>query len=439
MISNLLIAAALAAHPLGSVSVNQLVELTVRPDRIDAVAVLDLAELPTLQIKPACEEFAAALTVRVDGAPVKWTVQSRQSELADGAAGLKTFRLTCELTAPADLRGQARVAVDNRFLPDRVGWHEIAATGDGVSLQTGLPSRSTTDRLRNYPSDPLSSPADVRSAEFTTKPGTDTTREAAAVTEDRSFIKRAETWLTGAVGDLTPIVGLLAVLLALMLGAAHAALPGHGKTVIAVYMAGRQGRKRDAFIVGATVTLTHTAGVLILGLGLTTVASLAAESVLSWLGVISGTIVFAVGVGLLAGALRGRKSLGHHHHHHDHDHSHGDHDHDHGHHHHHHDHGTVQTRGSLAALGVAGGLVPSPTALVVLLGAVALGKTWFGVLLIVFYGLGMAGTLTAAGLLLLKLRDRWAWLAKLSIPPAATSSLIIALGLGLAARAAFNF
>jgi len=82
--------------------------------------------------------------------------------------------------------------------------------------------------------------------------------------------------------------------------------------------------------------------------------------------------------------------------------------------------------------------VPSPTALVVLLGAVALGRTWFGILLIFAYGLGMAGTLTAAGLMLLRLRDRWSWLNRLSIPPTATGSLIIAVGLGLAARAALT-
>jgi ABC-type nickel/cobalt efflux system permease component RcnA len=71
-------------------------------------------------------------------------------------------------------------------------------------------------------------------------------------------------------------------------------------------------------------------------------------------------------------------------------------------------------------LGIAGGLVPSPTALVVLLGAAALGRLWLGIVLIVFYGLGMAATLTAAGLLLLRIRDRWAWLGRLTVPAEAT-------------------
>lgn len=455
MISNLLLTAALAVHPLGNFSVNELVELTLRPDRVDALAVVDLAELPTLQLTPSCEEFASSLTLRVNNTRVAWTVQSRQLEQPDGAAGLKTTRLTCHLTAPAKLGSSATVAVNNTYLPDRVGWHEITAVGDGLTLQTNLASRSATDQLRTYPSDPLTSPMNIRQASFTTAPGTDAQRAGIAVAQDKSIIKRAETWLTDSIGDLTPIVGMLAVLLAIVLGAAHAALPGHGKTIIAVYLAGRKGRRRDALYVGATVTLTHTAGVLFLGIGLTAVASLAAESVLAWLGIVSGTVMLAVGIGMLVAALRDRRSRaaasardanGHHHHHHDHEHTH---EREHGHEHVHghglwggHSHGPQRGQGrgraSLTALGIAGGLVPSPTALVVLLGAIALGRTWFGVLLIVAYGLGMAATLTAAGLLLLRLRDRWSWLSKLSIPPMATGSLIIALGLGLAARAALT-
>jgi len=103
----------------------------------------------------------------------------------------------------------------------------------------------------------------------------------------------------------------------------------------------------------------------------------------------------------------------------------------------------------LIGLGVAGGLVPSPSALVVLLGAIALGRTWFGVLLVLGYGLGMAGTLTAAGLLLGRLRDR---LERLAVPdrlrhatarlaaamPTLTAALVLVVGLGLAARAAIG-
>jgi ABC-type nickel/cobalt efflux system permease component RcnA len=235
-------------------------------------------------------------------------------------------------------------------------------------------------------------------------------------------------------------VGALAVLLALVLGGAHAALPGHGKTVMAAYLAGRQGRPRDALAVGATVTLTHTGGVLILGLLLTTVAGLAGETVLGWLGVVSGGLVAAVGIGMLL-SRRGAKG-----HTHDHSHSH-DHSHDHSHHHdagHSHDHARP-SRIAIVGMGVAGGLVPSPSALVVLLGAVGLGRTWFGVLLVLAYGFGMAAVLTAAGLLLIRVRDRWAGrvrlgprLSRLSrltlLAPTGTAALVLLVGSALAAR-----
>src|SRR6185312_2125525 len=120
----------------------------------------------------------------------------------------------------------------------------------------------------------------------------------------------------------------LAVLLARALGGAHAALTRHGKTVMAAYIAGRRGRPRDALTVGAIVTLTHTGGVLVLGLLLTATASLAGEVVLSWLGVASGVLVAGVGVAMLVGVLRRRASVGDHHHGHSHDH---DHDHHQGH------------------------------------------------------------------------------------------------------------
>ena len=93
-------------------------------------------------------------------------------------------------------------------------------------------------------------------------------------------------------------------------------------------------------------------------------------------------------------------------------------------------------------MGVAGGLVPSPSALVVLLGAVALGRTLFGIVLVLTYGIGMAGTLTAAGLLAVRLSDRWRGrltrvrLARrlTAATPLVTGGLVVVVGLGLAAR-----
>ena len=454
-----------SAHPLGNLSVNQALALNLYANRVDVAAVIDLAELPTLQERAAvavegsarynariCQQLARDLTVRLNGRRLVWTVRPTGFEYQPGSAGLHTTRVTCALSADADLAAASTVDVTNGYRADRIGWRELTATGHGVHpVDPPIPARSVTDELRAYPTDLLGSPLDQRSARLRVDPG-----DGPAALGPKTHLQRGDPvsrWIASAdrtlerlVGDrLTPLVGVLAVALALALGAGHAALPGHGKTVMAAYLAGRHGRPRDALVVGAVVTFTHTGGVLVLGLLLTTAAGLAGEVVLSWLGVASGVLVAALGVAMLLTALHRRAPA----HDHAHDHRHG-HDHHHGHDHrhhthrdHHHPHETGPGRRlGLVGMGVAGGLVPSPSALVVLLGAIGLGHTAFGVLLVAAYGVGMAGTLTAAGLLLIRLRDRWTARPHRSLTrlagliPAGSAALVLCVGLGLAGRAA---
>ena len=159
---------------------------------------------------------------------------------------------------------------------------------------------------------------------------------------------------------------------------------------------------------------------------------------------VSGLLVVGVGIGLLTSAVRRRHDGHGHEHPHEHAHPH-EHDHPHEHEHpheHDHPHEHGHRRAGLLGMGVAGGLVPSPSALVVLLGAVALGRTAFGVLLVLAYGLGMAATLTAAGLLAVRLTDRWArrfggarMMQRLAgATPLVTAGLVVVVGAGLAAR-----
>lgn len=464
-------ASARPAHPLGNFSVNQAIGLDLHPDRVAVTAVVDLAELPTLQERPAvdttgdgtvsaaestayntrvCHAMAGAVALRVDGHRVRWSVRPAGFAYRPGSAGLHTSRVSCAFKAAADLTRPATVDLVNGYRADRIGWREITAAGHGVHLvHPPVPVRSVTNSLRSYPADLLGSPLDQRSARLQVEPGDGTGAGAAVHVSGGDPVSRwvaqADRVLERLVGGhLTPFVGALAVLLALMLGAAHAALPGHGKTVMAAYIAGRRGRRRDAVTVGAIVTLTHTGGVLVLGLLLTATAGLAGEVVLSWLGIASGLLVAAVGVAMLAGVLRRRTSV----HHHDHGHSH-DHDHGHGHPGDHpgrpHPHPSRHVgRLSLVGMGIAGGLVPSPSALIVLLGAVGLGRTAFGVLLVLAYGAGMAAMLTAAGLVLVRIRDRWTsrpprTLARLAaLAPTGTAALVLCVGLGLAGRAALG-
>lgn len=313
--------------------------------------------------------------------------------------------------------------------------------------------------------------------------------------------------LTGLVArhHLTFGFAILALGTALILGAMHALAPGHGKTMMAAAAAagGRRSR-RDMFALGASVTATHTMGVFALG-ALVTAGSAAAPSVIAWLGIASGVLVAFAGAVLLRRAWRLRDqphSHGHGHDHgHDHGHSHGHphphpnphgptaephdrvlvsasatstasahstktvltseqpepetnapapHDHPHPHTHPHprphaHSHSAGPTLRGTILLGFAGGLVPSPSAVVVLVGAAALGQAWFGFLLVLAYGAGLALTLTAAGFLVVRVGERVARrtreraqgrLLTLAhrLAPLSTAAVVLALGCGLVLR-----
>ena len=454
-------AVAASAHPLGNFTVNHYDGLTVTPKEIVDHAVVDFAEIPTAQNRGSvdanyaattCEQVARDVDVTVDGHAVQLIVTRSAFGYRPGAAGLQTSRLDCMLSANVALSSRVVIAISDSYDADRIGWHEITAVGDGVRLlNSPVPEQSVSDELQHYPNDLLSSPLSVRSAELTVLAGAGAStmaghlprvHQANLVVRTVEGLSRFLSTLAGS-RHLTVGVGFLAVLVSLLLGAAHAALPGHGKTVMAAYLAGKHGSRRDAIVVGATVTVTHTAGVLLLGLALSLSSSLAGERVSTLLGAVSGGLLVVVGAGLLMSALRQRRGAGEHDHH-DHEHAH-EHPHKHAHPHlHAHPQPAIRPkrRAALVGMGVAGGLVPSPSALVVLLGAVALGRTAFGVVLVLAYGMGMAATLTAAGLLLVTAVARWSARPRLTLvaarvgalAPATTSVLVLAVGAGLAAR-----
>jgi len=355
--------------------------------------------------------------------------------------------------------------------------------------------------LSDYPEERLGAPLDVRSASLTATPGGPALGSDLAslgVTEGTDPTPSLIPGLGGLTSDFTDLVSeqdftvwvvVGAALIAIVLGSLHAVAPGHGKTVMAAYLVGQRGSSRQALLLCAAVTLTHTAGVLILGTVLTVSTALASEQIYPVLGTLSGLIVVAVGVQLWVRTWRARRVPiglrpdGHHGQDHDHDH---DHDvvttaprrheagsvavveqlsgtphhlhevHSHevhphaGHSHHGHHHPTLDPEMGwrpMIAMGLAGGMVPSPSALVVLLGAIALGRTWFGAALVVFYGLGMSLTLIAAGMLLIRVRGRVdGFLATrrgnrlshgLSIAPLVTAVMVVLGGAWIVVRAAW--
>ncbi len=500
---SLVAAPAASAHPLGNATVNHYDGLRLFPGRVAVRAIEDTAEIPTLQRAPdidsngdgalsvaeragyaarQCRSLAAAERVSAGGNRLALSVLASDYTQRPGAIQLSIGRLVCQLQARAELSRDATVTIDDQWDSEGIGWHEITAVGDGVSLQNSpFPASSISDELLHYPNNLLSSPLDVHSGSITVHPGDGaaSTYRAIRALPGAALPVRALNALANRfnalVGakHLTVGVGLLAVLLSMLLGAGHAFLPGHGKTIMAAYLVGRRGRLRDVVTVGATVTLTHTAGVLVLGGLISLTAAFAPTAAEQDLAVVSGLLVAGVGVGLLVGALRRRRGSsqlttevedslvaldvrkrvlvgadgpatqpapGASTHSHDHAHGHG-HPHPHG-----HGHGQPQRfgRSGLIGLGVAGGLVPSPSALLVLLAAIALGRTAFGVILVLGYGLGMAGALTAAGLILVRLRGRLgrvfdgrtAATARLvNALPVLTACLVLVVGVGLTLRA----
>ncbi len=254
-------------------------------------------------------------------------------------------------------------------------------------------------------------------------------------------------WLiSGAVGQFGGSLAI-ALMAAFVWGAMHAMSPGHGKTIVGAYLMGSEVTAQHALFLGLTTTLTHTIGVFILGLA-TLFASqfILPERVLPWLSILSGFMVLVIGLNLFISRLRNQDHDHDHHHDHDHDHHHHhdhehEHHHDHEHHHHHLPSNTPVTMRNLLALGVSGGLVPCPSALVLLLSAIAIGRVGFGLMLVLAFSLGLAAVLTALGLLLIYAKQ---WFEKLQLPkpkrllrilPALSAFLISLIGLGITTQA----
>ena len=256
-------------------------------------------------------------------------------------------------------------------------------------------------------------------------------------------------------------------------GAAHAATPGHGKTIAAAYIVGARGKPIDAVILGIFVTLSHTSGIVLIGV-LASLGStwLRPQRIEAYLAIVVGIMVIVLGLWMLwaqrdlvaramgEAAEPGTPPAD------DHDHDHGgDHDHDHDHPHSHgpgehgsgesvvwHSHGFGKVHSHrldvvaenrpklpvLLALGIAGGLLPDPAALALLLGALSSGKVLLGLVTVVVFSIGFAMTLVIVGIVAAKVGEKvldWLasiWMIRLQI---ATSLLIVAMGVVLTVRA----
>ncbi|MDQ3707060.1 MAG: hypothetical protein M3437_17910 [Chloroflexota bacterium] len=408
-------------------------------------------------------ELSSNLHLSVAGKDVSLELVDATLSFPPGQFDSPTLRLDLKFEGEVAVNGSTTLQYRDDNFSDRLGWKEVVATtGEGVRIvNSSVPTTDVSKALTDYGSDSVETRPNVNSAEITFEPGIAAagTAQASAASQQSNggldlgaWIRDQESVLTNLLTTKDMPLGFLlfGLGLAFAMGAAHALSPGHGKTIVAAYLVGTRGTPKHAAFLGLTVTFTHTIGVFLLGVVVLSLQQyVVPETIYPWLGFASGVLIMLVGISLFVQRFRYWQrsratslAVAHTHdgHTHDHDHSHDhdhDHDHDHAHnlshehdhdhahahdhdHEHEHDHdpavphshgpfsrphthlpanGQPVTLGSLLALGISGGIIPCPSALVVLLASIRLARVDLGLMLILAFSLGLAVVLTGIGLL----------------------------------------
>jgi nickel/cobalt transporter (NicO) family protein len=379
-----------------------------------------------------------------------------------GAGGAPVMRITSALNLAV---AAGTLTYEDRNYAERAGWKEIViAAGPDASIErASAGDQDRSQALTAYPADPtVAPPQDLKaSVEWSAAPVMAKKKQPEIVrlpppapAEHATSPVAPQPAASGTVvrgdflsrllrrGDIGLGLTLLGMAVAFGLGAMHALSPGHGKTIVAAYLVGARGTFQHAIFLGGMVTFTHTVTVFLLGLTTLFLSQyVLPEKIFPVLGAISGiSIVWIGGMLLYKRARRLSAHDPHHHHHHDHDHAHGpDHNHAHDHEHGPHTHTHVPegdvTMGSLIALGASGGLVPCPSALVLLLSSIALGRVGLGLLLLVAFSTGLAIVLMGIGVLVLYAKhflpdsEKTARHPAFRIIPVVSAALIVCIGL----------
>jgi nickel/cobalt exporter len=479
------------AHPMGNFSINHYSKLKVSDRSTTILYLVDMAEIPTYQeiresgltatngdpsIAPYLIKQEQALNqgllLEIDGQAVPLAAISREATFAEGAGGLPTMKLRFVFRALSPRSGETHKLsyVDKNF-PGRSGWKEIVVSPDGADIVgSSAPEEDRSNELSNYSTDLLNSPPQQLSAlvEFRTAlpPPADIGTHAEQTRLPVAHVQHTEPVVAPAAARLTVAAGNAAVVyrsntprnrftdlissqkslsfwilitaafLAAGLGAMHALEPGHGKTLVAAYLVGSRGTAKHAVLLGIVVTAAHTAGVFALGI-ITLYASryIVPEQLYPWLGAISGISVSVVGVLVFLRHLTGESG--------DHSHASGE----------QHSHwfssrsstnpaeqgGSVSIR-QLLTLGISGGIIPCPAALVVLLSAFSLHRIGFGLFLITAFSVGLAAVLVTVGLLMVYTKRFVSTYVRtggslVRYLPLLSSGLMVLLGVGIAVSA----
>ena len=456
------------AHPLGNFTVNRYSRIEPAANQVSVVYIIDMAEIPTFQDRQTMDtngdgalsqaeidtarvalvaQVGGQIALRIDGQPVVLQPEKSSLTFPVGQGGLPTLRLETRFsTAIESASGLRSLDYTDSNFADRIGWSEvIVRPAPGVGLRdANVPQKDISNELRTYPADMLQTPSAVNSAHLTFALGAaNTASESAKKPSNTNYPQVDKPVDNFAALISTQIDGPWGLLLALVaacgLGAAHALAPGHGKSIAAAYLVGARGNAWHALFLGLTTTITHTAGVFALGI-ITLLVSrfILPEQLYPWLAVASGFLVFLLGIGLLRVRWQGWRSRpgtasGSAIHNHGfggaHSHAPGE------------DMALTHRSSTrnLLLLGISGGIIPCPSALVVLLGAIALGRVGLGLILILAFSFGLAGVLTLTGLLLVyarRLFERIPMRGPLfRALPLASALVVVLIGAGMTAQA----
>jgi ABC-type nickel/cobalt efflux system permease component RcnA len=430
-----------SAHPLGNFTINHLAE--IRPDRgqLRVHYVLDIAEIPTFQIMHATGAWTPArqrdwtneealrvsngLSIEVNGTPLPMHLKRTSSRTRPGVGGLPILYWTGDFAIAVP--SKAAITVHDLVYADRrIGWKDIVVPG----------VLEPTDELRSYPSALIGSPRHNDRARFDLAGG-------ARVAHVRISGDGTASWgvtslvRSSALSDLfsrssqTPLLILFTILAAFGLGALHGLEPGHGKALLAFTLVGARATFKQAVILAGALTFAHTIAVLLLGALLFFATGFATESLFTWITLVSGVAVAAIGARSLSaavGRLRHERDhaqahaagLDHHHHGDDGGHSHAI-------------PGSAPLHFPSAVIAaLSGGIAPCPAAIVVLLTALHLHRVGYGLFLIVVFSLGLAAILTGLGLAVVHgaawLQQRSSFARLTLIAPFLTSGVISIIG-----------